>query len=240
MTEIEVIYNVTIDVPSQYRWLVRLSSSPQYTVSGQPLELSLFVVLYADRIGVLGVYWIPESLVCHGHPPHTVPRPPPTPDLLTTVYRVSLEFSLLLNCPRIGIFPLLRTPGPVPLGLAYVLPVETNPDTTWPWMWHPNTYNRALQYTEELELSLFVLLFSAKIWRFLLLYCVGTTCSGLALLNKCMTWCLYKLSANMPTTPPPPFLCCRRHGPKWCIKIFYFVHENPPCSRIMVYFLFKL
>ena len=184
MTEIEVIYNVTVDVTPQYRWLgASFLLTTVYRVSGQPLELSLFVVLYADRIGVLGVYWIPESLVSHGHPPNTVP-PPPTHLTSSPQYtECRWSFSLLLNCPRIGIFPLLRTPGPVPLGLAYVLPVETNPDTTWPWMWQANAYNRAHQYTESWSyLSLFVL-FSANIWRFLLLYCVGTMCSGLVWLN---------------------------------------------------------
>ena len=78
LTQIEVIHNVTVDVTPQYRWTGgRLSSSLQYTVSGQPLELSLFVVLYADRIGGLGGYWIPESLVCHGHPPTRCHAHPP-------------------------------------------------------------------------------------------------------------------------------------------------------------------
>ena len=219
-----------VDTTWPWMWRPQLYRTHQYT---EQLELSLFVVLYADRIGVVGGYWIPESLVCHGHPPTRCHAPPPPPSHLPSPQYTECRWSYLsvLNCPRIGIFLLLRTPGPVPLGLAYVLPVETNPDTTWPWMWHPNTYNRAHQYTEELELSLFVLLFSAKIWRFLLLYCVGTTCSGLALLNKCMTWCLYKLSANMPTPPPlPPFSAAAATDQNGVSKYFILymkIHRAP-------------
>ena len=231
LTEIEVIYNVTVDVTPQYRWLgASFLLTTVYSVRPAAGVISLCRVVCRQNRGFGSK--LDTGITCLSwSSPNTVPRPPPTPDLLTTVYRVSLEFSLLLNCPRIGIFLLLRTPGPVPLGLAYVLPVETNPDTTWPWMWHPNTYNRAHQYTEELELSLFVLLFSAKIWRFLLLYCVGTTCSGLALLNKCMTWCLYKLSANMPTTPPPlPFSAAAatdQNGVSKYVILYMKIHRAP-------------
>ena len=165
-----------VDTTWPWMWHPQLYRTHQYT---EQLELSLFVVLYADRIGVVGGYWIPESLVCHGHPPHGATPPP----------------------------------------------------HTWP------PHHRVHQYTEELELSLFVGLFSAKIWRFLQTYCVGTMCSGLVLLNKCMTRCLIELPVNLP--PPTPLsLFCLCHGPKWCIKIFYFVHENPRWTRIMVYFLF--
>ena len=51
-----------------------------------------------------GVYWIPESLICHGHPLTRCP-PPLTPDLLTTVYRVSLEFSLFVELSQNRHFP---------------------------------------------------------------------------------------------------------------------------------------
>ena len=106
LTQIEVIHNVTVDVNTP----VQVTGGvfpPRYSIQCQAsAELSLFVVLYADRIGVLGVYWIPESLVCHGHPPTRchAPTPPLTPDL-TTVYRVSLELSLCVERSQNRHFP---------------------------------------------------------------------------------------------------------------------------------------
>ena len=67
-------------------------------------------------------------------------------------------------------------------------------------------------------------------------------------LGQCVAvWCCWinvwqdVWSSYLSTCPPPPTplsLFCLCHGPKWCIKIFYFVHENPRWTRIMVYFLF--
>ena len=66
---------LTVDTTWPWMWHPQLYRTHQYT---EELELSLFVVLYADRIGVVGGYWIPESLVCHGHPPTRCHAPPPT------------------------------------------------------------------------------------------------------------------------------------------------------------------
>ena len=128
-----------VDTTWPWMWHPQLYRTHQYT---EQLELSLFVVLYADRIGVVGGYWIPESLVCHGHPPTRCHAPP----------------------------------------------------LTWP------PHNRVHQYTEELELSLFVVLFSAKIWPFPLLWYVVVWCCSIKV-------CHDVYSRYLPTCPPPPPLC---------------------------------
>ena len=129
-----------VDTTWPWMWHPQLYRTHQYT---EQLELSLFVVLNADRIGVLGGYWIPESLVCHGHPPTRCHAPPP------------------------------------PL--------------TWP------PHNRVHQYTEELELSLFVGLFFSQN----LTFSAVVICSGLVLFNKSLSRCLFKVPANMPSPSSP-------------------------------------
>ena len=99
-----------VDTTWPWMWHPQLYRVHQYI---EELELSLFVVLYADRIGVVGGYWIPESLVCHGHPPTRCHAPPPpTPDLLTTgstsIQRSWSYLSLLgWFLARTWLFPLL-------------------------------------------------------------------------------------------------------------------------------------
>ena len=167
-----------VDTTWPWMWHPQLYRTHQYT---EQLELSLFVVLYADRIGVVGGYWIPESLVCHGHPPTRCHAPPPTPDLLTTgstSIQRSWSYLSLLGCfqPKFDVF--------------------------------------------------------CK--RIVLGQCVAVWCCWINVWQD--VW-----SSYLSTCPPPPTplsLFCLCHGPKWCIKIFYFVHENPRWTRIMVYFLF--
>ena len=100
-----------------WMWHPQLYRTHQYT---EKLELSLFVVLYADRIGVLGGYWIPESLVCHGHPPHgATPNPshltssPQGPQvyrgagvisLCCAVFSQNLTFSAVVICSGLVLF----------------------------------------------------------------------------------------------------------------------------------------
>ena len=179
-------------------------------MSGQPLELSLFVVLYADRIGVLGVYWIPESLVCHGHPPHGA-APPPLPSHLTSSPQYTECRWSFLSCWTVpesafSYYSGHLVPSLWDLHMFYFLRPILFPNLL---------FLRTMLFEYLSVLSRFCLFLLQTIWIKLKEIlkkndvCVWMICSSLISLNKWMTLCLFKVHVDMrppPTAIPPPFL----------------------------------
>ena len=196
------------------------------------LELSLFVVLYADRIGGLGGYWIPESLVCHGHPPTRCHAPPPlTPDLLTTVYRVSLELSLCVELSQNRYFPTTPDTWSRPFGTCIC-------STCWDQSWH----NMTMDVTPPILTT--GLTSIQRSWSYLSLFCCfqpkfDVSCYCIVLGQRVAVWrCWINVwhdvcTSYLPTCqppPPPPFFAAAATDQNGVSKYFILymkIHRAP-------------
>ena len=101
LTQIEVIHNVTVDVTPQYRWLgASFLLATVYSVRPAAGVISLCRVVCRQNRGFGSILDTGITCLSWSSPQHGATPPPLTPDLLTKVYRVSLELFLCWTVPE--------------------------------------------------------------------------------------------------------------------------------------------
>ena len=164
--------------------------------------------------------------------PHTVPRPPPlTPDLLTTVYRVSLELSLCVELSQNRYFPTTPDTWSRPFGTCIC-------STCWDQSWH----NMTMDVTPPILTT--GLTSIQRSWSYLSLFCCfqpkfDVSCYCIVLGQRVAVWrCWINVwhdvcTSYLPTCqppPPPPFFAAAATDQNGVSKYFILymkIHRAP-------------